>query len=53
MSGFTRYLYKKYPKCGEVYLNSIGIKVFDQLTQLKAQLLDQEAEDLKAGNIST
>lgn len=40
---------KKCPKCGEVYLNSVGMEAFNQLDQLKAQLLDQEAETLKAG----
>ena len=42
---------KKCPKCGEVYLNSVGMEAFNQLDQLKAQLLDQEAETLKAGEI--
>ena len=42
---------KKCPKCGEVYLNSVGMEAFNQLDQLKAQLLDQEAETLKAGGI--
>ena len=33
---------KKCPKCGEVYLNSVGMEAFNQLDQLKA-----ENEELK------